>query len=255
MIPDARPVPGKVAQLDAAHMLAGHDVAAKLEVELETGLKPDQVIRRTKQYGPNLLPDAPLRSPWLVFASQFKSILILILIGAASLAALIGNTKDALVIVAVVLINATVGFYQEYRAEQSLAALKSMLPVKARVRRDRQKIEIPAKDLVPGDVVLLEAGDSVPADGRLVLAAGLEVDESTLTGESLPQGKQTDCLQPADLPLAERSNMVYMNTLTGVIVLQAVAVHLAARACKQVTTAIGDAIRSPRVIALFIMGS
>ena len=114
------------------------------------------------------------------------------MIGAAGLAALIGNTKDALVILAVVVINATVGFYQEYRAEQSLAALKSMLPVKARVRRDRQKIEIPVKDLVPGDVVLLEAGDPVPADGRLVLAAGLEVDESTLTGESLPVAKQTD---------------------------------------------------------------
>ena len=212
-------------QFDAAHTLAGDDLAARLKVELETGLKADQVLQRTKQYGPNQLPDAPLRSPWLVFAGQFKSILILILIGAAGLAALIGNTKDALVIVAVVLINASVGFYQEYRAEQSLAALKSMLPVKARVRRDRQKIEIAAKDLVPGDVVLLEAGDPVPADGQLVLAAGLEVDESTLTGESLPQGKQIDCLQPADLSLAERSNMVYMNTLTGVIVLQAVAVH------------------------------
>ena len=103
-------------------------------------MKADQVLQRTKQYGPNQLPDAPLRSPWLAFAGQFKSILILILIGAAGLAALIGNTKDALVIVAVVLINASVGFYQEYRAEQSLAALNSMLPVKARVRRDRQKI-------------------------------------------------------------------------------------------------------------------
>ena len=213
MTPDGRLVTDLAVQFDAAHMLASDDVAARLKVELETGLKADQVLQRTKQYGPNQLPDAPLPSPWLVFAGQFKSILILILIGAASLAALIGNTKDALVIVAVVLINASVGFYQEYRAEQSLAALKSMLPVKARVRRDRQKIEIPAKDLVPGDVVLLEAGDPVPADGRLVLAAGLEVDESTLTGESLPAAKQTDCLQPADLPLAERTNMVYMNTL------------------------------------------
>ena len=128
MIPDARLVPGKVGQLDAAYLLAGDDVAAKLEIELEAGLKADQVVWRARQHGPNLLPDAPPRSPWLVFASQFKSILILILIliGAAGLAALIGNTKDALVIVAVVLINATVGFYQEYRAEQSLAALKSM---------------------------------------------------------------------------------------------------------------------------------
>ena len=213
MTPDARPVPGKVTQLDTAHTLAGNVVATMLKVDPETGLKADQVLERRQQHGFNQLPDEPLRSPWLVFASQFKNILILILIGAASLAALIGNIKDALVIVAVVFINASIGFYQEYRAEQSLAALKSMLPVKARVRRDRQKIEIPAKDLVPGDVVLLEAGDPVPADGRLVLAAGLEVDESALTGESLPVAKQTDCLQPADLPLAERTNMAYMNTL------------------------------------------
>jgi len=180
---------------------------------MDAGLSPEQIAQRKKQYGPNQLPEAPPRSAWRVFLAQFKSILIMILIGAATLAALIGNTKDALVILAVVLINATVGFYQEYRAEQSLAALKGMLPVRARVRREGKKIEVAAEDLVPGDVVLLEAGDPVPADGRLLLAAGLEVDESALTGESLPVGKQLDALQAPDIPLAERSNMLYMNTL------------------------------------------
>ena len=197
----------------APHALAFDALAAQHDVRLELGLSAEQVGQRKKKYGPNQLPEAPPRPAWRVFLAQFKSMLIMILIGAATLAALIGNTKDALVIVAVVLINASVGFYQEYRAEQSLAALKEMLPVRARVRRDGKKIEVLAEDLVPGDVVLLEAGDPVPADGRLLLAAGLEVDESSLTGESLPVGKQAGVLQAPEIPLAERSNMLYMNTL------------------------------------------
>ncbi len=201
------------AEPDAApHMLAAGDLAAHLDVDIDIGLSAEQVRQRKLRYGPNRLPEAPPRSAWRVFLFQFKSILILILIGAAILSALIGNVKDALVILTVVVINATVGFYQEYRAEQSLAALKGMLPVRVRVRRASQKIEIPAEDLVPGDIVLLEAGDPVPADGRVFLAAGLEVDESALTGESQPVGKQVDSLA-RDVPLAERSNLVYMNTL------------------------------------------
>ncbi|NMM05557.1 HAD-IC family P-type ATPase [Polaromonas sp.] len=208
------PAPVSHSDSDAApHALTIDALAAQHDVQLELGLSAEQLGQRKKKYGPNRLPEAPPRSAWRVFFAQFKSILIMILIGAATLAALIGNTKDALVIVAVVLINATVGFYQEYRAEQSLAALKGMLPVRARVRREGKKIEVPAEDLVPGDVVLLEAGDPVPADGRLLLAAGLEVDESALTGESLPVGKQLDALQAPDVPLAERTNMLYMNTL------------------------------------------
>ena len=208
--------PAEVSHRDAGeapHAQAPGELAAQLDVQLELGLSAEQIRERKEKYGPNQLPEAPPRPAWRVFLAQFKSILIMILIGAATLAALIGNTKDALVILAVVLINATVGFYQEYRAEQSLAALKAMLPVRARVRREGKKIEVPAEDLAPGDVVLLEAGDPVPADGRLFLAAGLEVDESALTGESLPVGKQLDALQAPDLPLAERSNMLYMNTL------------------------------------------
>ncbi len=184
-----------------------------MEVSAQTGLSAGQVLQQRQRYGSNQLPEAAPRPAWHVFAFQFKSILILILIGAAGLAALIGNLTDALVILAVVLINATVGFYQEYRAEQSLAALKDMLPATARVRRDSQKNEIPAADLVPGDLVLLEAGDLVPADGRLLFAVGLEVDESTLTGESQPARKQATSQVAADVPLAERTDRVYMNTL------------------------------------------
>lgn len=195
------------------YTLAAAEVAARLEVRPDFGLTSAQANRRNAKHGPNRLPEAPTRSAWLVFFAQFKSILILILIGAALLAALIGNVKDAVIILAVVVINAAVGFYQEYRAEQSLAALKGMLPVRARVRRDGEKCDIAVEDLVPGDVALLEAGDRVPADGRLFIAAGLEIDESALTGESQPVGKQTAALEMLEAPLGDRANMAYMNTM------------------------------------------
>jgi len=195
------------------HTRAAEEVAARLGVRPDNGLTPDQASARRVQYGLNRLPETPPRSAWLVFFGQFKSILILILIGAALLAALVGNVKDAVVILAVVLINALVGFYQEYRAERSLAALKEMLPVRTRVRRGGEKHDIAAEDLVPGDVVLLEAGDRVPADGRLFIAAGLEIDESALTGESQPVCKQVAALTIADAPLGDRVNMTYMNTM------------------------------------------
>ena len=197
----------------APHTLDAEAVAALLEVRPETGLSARQALERLARAGPNRLPQAPARSPWRVLLAQFKSILILILLGAVVLAALVGSTKDALVILAVVVINALVGFYQEYRAERSLAALKSMLPSKARVRRDGVSHDIAADDVVPGDVLLLEAGDRVAADGRLWLAAGLEIDESALTGESQPAGKQASLLVAAAAPLGDRLNLAYMNTL------------------------------------------
>ena len=196
-----------------AHAMSAGDLASQLSVQPAMGLDAGEALQRRNQFGPNQLPNPAQRKAWQVFVAQFKSILILILAGASGLSALIGNLKDALVILAVMLINATVGFYQEWRAEQSLAALKEMLPLRARVRRQGEKLDIPAADLVPGDVVLLEAGDSVPADGRLCFAAGLEVDESALTGESQPAVKQTDGLHPPETVLADRRNMVYMNTL------------------------------------------
>ena len=189
------------------------EVARCLDVEAATGLSTAEAARRLQSGAANRLAAATPRSPWWLFLGQFKSLLILILVGAAALAALIGNVRDAVVILTVVLINALVGFYQEYRAERSLAALSEMLPHKSHVRRDGQKLELDAETLVRGDLVLLEAGDRVPADGRLVLAANLDIDESTLTGESVPSNKQTDRLPAAELPLGDRLNMAYMNTL------------------------------------------
>jgi len=188
-------------------------VAALLRVRPETGLSGNEAVERLSRVGPNRLPQGHARSPWHVLLGQFRSILILILLGAAALAALVGSTKDALVILAVVVINALVGFYQEYRAERSLAALKSMLPSRVRVRRDGVSHEINAEAVVPGDVLLLEAGDRVAADGRLWLAAGLEIDESALTGESHPATKQATGVVVADAPLGDRSNLAYMNTM------------------------------------------
>ena len=194
-------------------MLGVDEAARRLGVDPRIGLKPQQAKTQARSYGPNRLAEKPPRSPWILFFGQFKNLLILVLIVAAALAASIGKITDAAVILTVVLLNAALGFYQEYRAEQSLAALKKMLPSKARVRREGNTQELPAERLVPGDIVLLDAGDRVPADGRLIAAFSLEINESTLTGESLPVGKQIAALAKPDTPLAERLNMAYMNTM------------------------------------------
>ena len=197
----------------AAHTASAETLVLALDVRPEAGLDSAQGAERLAKWGPNALPVTPPRPPWRVLAAQFKGIMIVILLGAALLAGWVGSVKDASVILAVVVINALVGFYQEYRAERSLEALKSMLPVNATVRRDGSSQKISAEAVMPGDIVLLEAGDSVCADGRLIVAEGLEIDESTLTGESQPAAKQCALPVAVDAPLGDRSNMAYMNTL------------------------------------------
>lgn len=196
-----------------AHVMSVEEAAACVGVQPERGLELGEAKERRERYGANRLTIAPPRSALLTFLAQFKSVLIAILLGASVLAASIGNHKDAAVIFAVVIINASVGFYQEYRAERSLAALKQMLPANTRVRREGAIRQIPAEDLVPGDIVLLEAGDRVPADGRLCVAAGLEIDESALTGESVPVAKTVAPIATSDLSLGDRANMAMMNTM------------------------------------------
>ena len=195
------------------HTHTAEQLAASTGTRIEVGLSADAVSRRQRQFGANRPPSPPPRSIWRILAGQFASALILILLGASVLSAAIGNTKDAIVIACVVVINALFGFYQEFRAEKSLAALKDMLPVRARVRRAGVVQEVLAEDLVPGDVALVEAGDRIAADGRIVLAANLEIDESTLTGESVPVAKITEALPDANLAIGDRANMAYMNTL------------------------------------------
>ncbi|WP_115700686.1 calcium-translocating P-type ATPase, PMCA-type [Legionella sainthelensi] len=202
-----------MSQNEPWHALEISEVALRLNVDLSKGLSEQEAATRLISVGINQIQKQSSRSPVLVFLAQFKSALILILIGAAILAILIGNSRDACVIIAIVIINACVGFYQEYRAEQSLAALRKMLPVQTHVRRGGTKHTINAEAVVPGDIVLVEAGDRLPADGRLVVVANFDVDESTLTGESQPVSKYVDAMFERDLPVAERLNMAYMNTM------------------------------------------
>ncbi len=193
------------------HVMSVAQALAKQDTDPTTGLTQPQAAQRLAHYGINRLEEKPARPVWHLLLSQFKSLLILVLIAAAILAAAIGDLIDGIVILAVVTINALLGFYQEFQAEKSLAALKNMLALQATVRRDGLVATLPAEQIVPGDIVILEAGDKIPADGRIISAGTLEVDESSLTGESQPVDKQPQPLAHEATPIADRSNMLYMN--------------------------------------------
>ena len=176
------------------------------------GLTSDRAAELLRDHGPNQLAEPEGRSALAVFVDQFRNLLVIVLFGAALLAGLVGDIKDVVVITVVLVLNAALGFIQEYRADKSLAALRSMLSATARVRRDERVLEVPVETLVPGDLVLLEAGDRVPADGALTEAHALEIDESTLTGESSAVAKHTS--GPTDgVDLAERTGAAFMNTV------------------------------------------
>ena len=177
------------------------------------GLISAEALLRLDRFGPNRLREKPPRPVWLKFIDQFKNMLVFVLIGAAALAGAIGDIKDAVVILVVVVVNACLGFYQEHRAEATLAALKQMLARHARVRRGNEVLQVDAQALVPGDIVLLEAGDRVPADARVLAAHNAEVAEAALTGESHAVAKHAGLLVPGEHPLAERVNMIFMNTV------------------------------------------
>ena len=189
----------------------------------EAGLSASQAAERLERHGPNRLPEAPRPGPLRRFARQFNNLLILVLLAAALITALLGHWIDTAVILAVVVVNATIGFVQEGRAEAALEALRDMLAPKAAVLRDGQRETLAAADLVPGDIVLLEAGDKVPADLRLVDVAGMTVEEAILTGESVPVRKAPDPVAD-DALLGDRKSMAYSGTMvaegsaTGVVV-------------------------------------
>ena len=197
------------------HLRPALEIVRGLAVNPLVGLDDADVAMRRDAYGDNRLAEPARRPAWARFLDKFRSQLILILIGAALLAGLIGDLKDTAVITVVLLINAILGFVQENRAERSLEALRDMLVPTARVRRNgKDRVEDAAR-LVPGDIVILEAGDRVPADGRLLVAESVEVDESALTGESQPVSKGTVALLATSrdkVPLAERTCMAYVNT-------------------------------------------
>ncbi|WP_326543161.1 HAD-IC family P-type ATPase [Pseudorhodoferax sp.] len=176
------------------------------------GLAPAEAAARLAAQGPNALPAAPPVHPLRRFAAQFQNALILFLLAAAAVAAVLGHWIDASVIVGVVLVNAVVGFVQEGKAEQALHALRAMLAPNARVLRGGQRATVPVASLVPGDLVLLEAGDRVPADLRLLRARGLLVDEAILTGESMASSK-AEAAVDAGAALGDRGCMAYSGTL------------------------------------------
>ncbi len=188
-------------------------VAAQLGVDPHIGLSSDAAAQRLVEHGSNRLVEPATRPRWLLFLGQFRNPLVLILLGAAVLAYVVsGDPKDPIIIGAVVLLNAVLGYVQERRAEESLAALKRMLVATARVRRDGRVTEVTAEDVVPGDIVLLEAGERIPADGRWMNTIELEVDEASFTGESSPVAKDADPVARPDAPLAELCSMGFMNT-------------------------------------------
>jgi Ca2+-transporting ATPase len=194
------------------HSLATARVADELRCDPAQGLAEAEAAARLAEQGPNRLAEKPPRPAWRRFLDQFRNFLVIVLIGAAALAGIVGDFKDAIVIALVVLLNATLGFVQEHRAEAALAALKNMLAPVARVRRNARTIVVPAEQLVPGDLLLLEAGDRVSADARVLSAHAAEVAEAVLTGESNAVGKAPAAV-PATSVLAERHSMVYMNTV------------------------------------------
>jgi Ca2+-transporting ATPase len=189
------------------------DAALRRYGSSEAGLTAAAAHARLRQDGPNQLREEGAISPLGLLLGQFKSIIIWILIAAGVISGLIGELLDALAIVSIVILNAVIGFYQEYSAERSIAALKKMLAPMAKVRRAGQLQVIPAQDVVTGDLLALEAGDLVAADARLLSAASLKCVESALTGESEAVAKLSATLVADDIPLGDRSNMVFTGTM------------------------------------------
>ncbi len=187
------------------------DVVRSLNTDIEKGLSEEEAQKRLKEYGLNQLQKYKRETWYQVLARQFIDVLIIILLIASGIAFLIGEVGDALTILAIVLLNGILGFVQEWKAEKAIEALQKMLSPKTRVIRDGKQIEIDAKYLVPGDIVVLQIGDKVPADLRLIEAVNLKADESPLTGESVPVHKQVEPVKPGT-PLAGKSSMVWMGT-------------------------------------------
>ncbi|WP_244928470.1 HAD-IC family P-type ATPase [Nocardioides sp. W7] len=189
------------------------DVARELGVDPAAGLSAEEVVRRLSAFGPNRLAEGKHEPRWRAFLRQYEDFMQLVLLAAALVNQLVtGEAGTTAVLAGLTVFNAVIGLRQETKAEESVKALAQMMKTIARVRRDGVAVEIDAADLVPGDIVLVEAGNRVPADGRVMVAATLEIEEAALTGESLPVGKSTDPVPGDDVPLGDRVCMAYMNT-------------------------------------------
>jgi len=192
--------------------LDGVEALARQSVDPSAGLSSVEVLARRETFGANRLAEPEQRSKLSMFIDRFRSSIVMILFAAAIIAGVVGHVKDTFVILVVLVVNAVFGYVQEGKASGALAALERMLITIVRVRRDGQVQEVPAEEIVPGDIVLLEAGDRVPADGRIIFAANASVDESSLTGESVPVDKIADHRAEAGSPLGDQHGMGFMNT-------------------------------------------
>ena len=194
------------------HVRSSADTLAALHSSVETGLSSSDVARLVDEHGPNELTERGRRSVWRMLWEQLSSTMVLLLIVAAIGSAALGDLKDAIAIAVIVVLNSVLGLFHEHRAERAMAMLKRLAVPIVKVRRDGRVQEIPSLGLVPGDVVLLEAGNLVPADCRVLESANLRVQEAALTGESEPVEKSPDALADLDLSIGDRLNMVYMGT-------------------------------------------
>ncbi len=195
------------------HLVEKEEALRELLSDARSGLTPDEAQARQARYGTNELQERGGRTPLMILWEQLTATMVLILISAAVVAAVLGDTKNAVAILAIVILYAILGFIQEYRAEKAIASLKRLSVPNVRVLRGGKLAEISARELVPGDVFTLETGNVVPADARLLEAVNLRVQEAALTGESEPVEKHQDKLAGENLPLGDRRNMLYMGTV------------------------------------------
>src|SRR3989338_4259224 len=187
------------------------EVFATLHTSMQ-GLSSTEVALRLKKYGPNRLEEKKKMNPLLLFARQFRSFIIYILIFALFLSLLAREYVDALVIASILVLNALLGFFQEYKAERAIAALKRLAGLTAIVIRNGKQENINADALVPGDIILLDEGNRIPADARILQSFGIHVSEASLTGESMPVSKHIEIIKK-EVPLADQSNMVFSSTV------------------------------------------
>ncbi|MFY9493605.1 MAG: HAD-IC family P-type ATPase, partial [Limnochordia bacterium] len=191
------------------HSISLSRLLAELKTDEKVGLSQREAAKRLTRGGPNLLISAPPVSAWSIFINQFQDFMVLVLLGSVVVSAFLGEFMDAAAIMAIVFLNAVLGFVQEYRAERALDALRKLTAPHCRVLRDGRKTMIDAADLVPGDIIYLEPGDRVPADARLLESQLLAVDESNLTGESIPVSKDEAWRGSPDASLGDRRNTVF----------------------------------------------
>src|SRR5215475_8758985 len=207
----------------AWHALAVDEVVKRLATSVTKGLEAGDASARLQKHGPNRLPEGKKRGPFMRFVSQFNNILVFVLLGAGFIKLMLGLWVDAGIIFGVVLLNALLGFIQEGKAEKALDSIRNMLSSEARTLRGGEPRMIPAEELAPGDVVLLESGDRVPADLRLAEVKNLRTEEATLTGESVPTDKTIDPVSEK-ATVGDRENMAFSGTMvvsgraTGIVV-------------------------------------